>query len=100
MSQQEVWLVTGASSGFGLEIALAALSRGFTVVGTVRSKSKSAEAVRRLETAGGETIELDVSHDEATIAGLAHQVEGRHGRIDVLVNNAGYSLLGAVEDFT
>lgn len=99
MSASSVWLVTGASSGFGLEISLAALAAGHKVVGTVRSKGKSATAVQKLESAGARTVELDVAQGAATVKVVAEQIEGVYGRVDVCVNNAGYSLLGALEDF-
>ncbi|KAF4229631.1 hypothetical protein CNMCM8980_007197 [Aspergillus fumigatiaffinis] len=92
-----VWFITGGSSGLGYYLALHALGAGHKVVASVRSKTKSADAVRDIESKGGKVIELDVCKAN-TISDAAKQAENFYGRIDVLVNNAGYSLLGAVED--
>ena len=95
-----VWLVTGASSGFGLHICLAAAATGAQVIGTVRSRTKSADAVEKLENASVRVVELDVSKDAATVKAAAKKAEAINGHIDVLINNAGFSVLGAVEDFS
>ncbi|SPQ26579.1 b0a0215d-3773-4c25-9af7-1553c807da22 [Thermothielavioides terrestris] len=94
-----VWFITGASSGFGLSLSLHALSAGHQVVATVRNTAKSAEAVQKIQEKGGKIVELDVTKPD-TIAQAVREAESTYGRIDVLVNNAGYSLLGAVEDLT
>ncbi|EAU32766.1 hypothetical protein ATEG_07382 [Aspergillus terreus NIH2624] len=92
-----IWLITGASSGLGYYLALHALAAGHKVIASVRSKTKSADAVQTIESHGGKVIELDVCKG-STIPDAAKQAESFYGHIDVLVNNAGYSLLGAVED--
>jgi NAD(P)-dependent dehydrogenase (short-subunit alcohol dehydrogenase family) len=86
-----VWLITGASSGFGHALATAALAGGDTVVG----------AARRTNTlpAGVEAAELDVTDPSACHATVDAVVE-RHGRLDVLVNAAGRALVGAAEETT
>lgn len=94
-----VWLITGASSGFGYHLSLHALAAGHQVVATVRSVSKSADAVQAITAQGGKIVELDVTQSN-TIAAATKQAESYYGKVDVLVNNAGYSLLGAVEDMT
>lgn len=92
----QIWLVTGASAGFGRTIAHEVLARGGTVVATARNP----EAVRDI---------VEQAPDRALAATLdvtkAEQIEGavaaalaRFGRIDGLVNSAGYGLLGAVEE--
>lgn len=91
-----VWLITGASNGFGLALTLRVLSAGHRVIGTVRSRSKSAGAVQQIEDAGGSVIELDMTDSQANIAAKLTVLD----RIDVLVNNAGYSILGACEDIS
>ena len=89
----KTWLITGVSGGLGREIALAALARGDTVVGTVR-KAKDADAFELL---GGHALILDVTDEAAVRDGVA-QAAAITGTIDVLVNNAGYGLVGAVEE--
>jgi NAD(P)-dependent dehydrogenase (short-subunit alcohol dehydrogenase family) len=90
------WFITGASRGLGLEIARHALERGDAVVATARDP-------QRVEAALGGGFErvlavpLDVA-DEAAAEAAAAAAEERFGSIDVLVNNAGRGLLGAVEE--
>ncbi|OIK04520.1 oxidoreductase [Streptomyces monashensis] len=94
----KVWLVTGASSGFGRAITEAAVAAGDVVVGAVRRP----EALDDLVAAHPDQVEalrLDVT-DTAAIEAAVRDVLGRHGRIDVLVNNAGRTHVGAVEETT
>lgn len=97
--EQKVWLVTGASKGIGLQIVLAALKEGNIVVGTSRDAQKLAQAVT---TELGKTSKnfwaVEMAFDETSIDTTVAQVIAKYGRIDVLVNNAGYALLGAVEE--
>jgi NAD(P)-dependent dehydrogenase (short-subunit alcohol dehydrogenase family) len=91
-----VWLITGCSTGFGREIARAALAAGDRVMATARHAEKLAE----LAQAGGDRIStatLDVT-DPASIQAAVDATLAVFGRIDVLVNNAGYSVIGAVEE--
>ncbi|MEV0482454.1 oxidoreductase [Streptomyces sp. NPDC050508] len=91
-----VWLITGSSRGFGLHIAREALARGHQVVATARDP----EVVRAaLGEDSGEVLALplDVT-DERQAQEVAQAAVDRFGRIDVLVNNAGRGLLGAVEE--
>jgi NAD(P)-dependent dehydrogenase (short-subunit alcohol dehydrogenase family) len=90
------WLITGVSSGFGLELARAALARGDTVVGTLR-QSAQAESFEKLAPGRAQAVLLDVTR-AADIAPAVQQAVQRAGRIDVLVNNAGYGLFGAIEE--
>ncbi|MEV7603777.1 oxidoreductase [Kitasatospora sp. NPDC089797] len=93
-----VWLITGANSGFGRAIADAALAAGDTVVAAARRPETLAEAAAahpgRLI-----PVQLDVTDQERIPAVVAETVR-RHGRIDVLVNNAGRGVIGAVEETT
>ncbi|MEU9911577.1 oxidoreductase [Streptomyces sp. NPDC051001] len=92
----KVWLITGASSGFGREIAQAALADGDVVVGAVRRP----EALDDLVAAHPDQVEalrLDVA-DTAAAEAAVRDVVARHGRIDVLVNNAGRTHVGAFEE--
>ncbi|KAI1441726.1 NAD(P)-binding protein [Annulohypoxylon stygium] len=91
-----VWFITGASNGFGLILCLRALKAGHRVVGSLRSKTKSADAVKQIEAAGGQVIELDMTEPKESIDKKIKAV----GQIDYLVNNAGYFVLGAVEQAT
>lgn len=92
-----VWFITGVSSGFGAEIALKTLSSGQRVIGTVRNRTRAASQVSAIEAKGGRILELDVT-DAAACPAVFQKAESLYGQVDVLVNNAGYSLLGAVED--
>ena len=92
-----VWFITGVSSGLGAEIALKALDAGQHVIGTVRNRKKAPENVAAIENKGGKILELDVT-DAAAAPAVFKKAESLYGQVDVLVNNAGYSLLGAVED--
>ena len=93
-----VILITGCSSGFGLETALAFAANGDTVVATMRNLDRSTVLEKRAGAAGAEieTLALDVSSDDS-VAVAVNDVMTRHGRIDVLVNNAGVGHMGAVE---
>ncbi|MDN0195522.1 oxidoreductase [Streptomyces sp. S.PNR 29] len=94
----KVWLVTGASSGFGRAIAEAALAAGDVVIGAVRRP----EALDDLVSAHPDQVEalrLDVADTGAAEAAV-RDVVARHGRIDVLVNNAGRTHVGAFEETT
>ena len=94
---KRVWMITGAARGIGARIAEAALARGEAVVAT----SRDAASVQKRFPAGDAllALPLDVT-DEAQAATAVQAALARFGRIDVLVNNAGYGLLGAVEEAT
>ncbi|MDK1388877.1 oxidoreductase [Sinorhizobium sp. 8-89] len=91
-----IWFITGASRGFGALITKEALSAGDAVVATAR-RLESLDVLGRHENLL--TLALDVTNEEQARAAAAAAVE-RFGRIDVLLNNAGYGLLGAVEEAT
>jgi NAD(P)-dependent dehydrogenase (short-subunit alcohol dehydrogenase family) len=93
-----VWLITGCSSGFGREIALAALAAGDRVLATARKPAALADLAER----GGDrlrTAVLDVT-DPATVDAAVETALEAFGQVDVLVNNAGNGSVGAVEEFT
>ena len=95
-TQDRVWLITGCSVGFGREIALAALAAGDRVMATARRP----ETLADLAETGGDRIStaaLDVT-DPASVQAAVDAALAVFGRIDVLVNNAGYSVIGAVEE--
>jgi len=92
----KTWLITGASSGLGLAMALAALSVGHKVVAGARKPEVAKEAHPELESAGGKWLKLDVnSHEtQATVKKASDEAGG----FDVVVNNAGYFLAGTIEE--
>lgn len=94
----KTWLITGCSSGFGQNLAQAALARGDNVAATARRP----ETLSGLCNGYPETamaLELDVTRPETVRSAIDAAVE-RFGRIDVVVNNAGYGLQSAVEEAT
>jgi len=91
-----VWLITGCSTGFGRELAKLVLARGWRALVTARDPSTLADI------AAGHNdraliLPLDVTR-RAQIAEVVAQARRRFGRIDVLVNNAGYGYLAAIEE--
>jgi len=98
---QKVALITGSSSGIGLLTAIELAGSGHRVVATMRDlarRTRLDEASKRAGIAGQIDIRrLDVTETDA-IAGLVEAVVRDHGRIDVLVNNAGFAVAGFVED--
>jgi NAD(P)-dependent dehydrogenase (short-subunit alcohol dehydrogenase family) len=92
----KIWLITGVSSGFGRSLAEAAVKAGDTVVGTLRKPSQI-EEFKRLHPGKTFGILMDVN-DARQVADGVESVLEQFGRIDVLVNNAGYGLFGAVEE--
>ncbi len=89
----QVALVTGASSGIGTEVALALLRRGYVVYGAARRVDRMQELSDR----GGRVLPLDLTDEGSTEACLGAIFE-KEGRLDVLVNNAGYGSYGAIEE--
>jgi NAD(P)-dependent dehydrogenase (short-subunit alcohol dehydrogenase family) len=98
-SDQKVVIITGSSSGIGLESALLLARNGYITYATMRSpeKNTSIRAAVQKENLPIEVIQLDVNDDSSVKVAVDHIVS-EAGRIDVLVNNAGYSLGGALED--
>jgi NAD(P)-dependent dehydrogenase (short-subunit alcohol dehydrogenase family) len=96
--QPRIWFITGASSGFGRAIAEAALAAGDTVVAAARRPDAMADLVDSAPDRIA-AVALDVT-DPDRIAAAVGEVLDRHGRIDVLVNNAGRGVIGAVEETT
>ncbi|MFD9985291.1 oxidoreductase [Streptomyces massasporeus] len=94
----KVWLITGASSGFGRAIAEAALAAGDVVVGAARRPEALADLVAA-HPDRVEALRLDVADTGAAEAAV-RDVVARHGRIDALVNNAGRTHVGAFEETT
>ena len=100
MNDQKVVIVTGSSSGIGLESALLLGRNGYTTYATMRSPEKDTSIKAAVQKEGGlpiRVIQLDVN-DNSSVKNAVDHVISEAGRIDVLVNNAGYSLGGALED--
>ncbi len=93
MPNPRVVLITGASSGVGQSTARLLSQRGFTVFGTSRNPS-SADSIP-----GVEMLSLDVRADDSVRA-CVEAVVSRSGRLDVVINNAGYELAGALEELS
>lgn len=94
----KTWLITGVSSGFGYEMTRQLLEKGDTVIGTVRNTTKVATLIN----AYPETFDcriLDVT-STAAIHKTVDDAFAKHGKIDVVVSNAGYGLFGAAEELS
>lgn len=93
------WMITGCSSGFGRMLAQAALETDDRVIATARNPETVADLTRAFPEQC-DAIALDVGSHEAVLAGAHAALDSRLGRegIDVLVHNAGYGLIGAIEE--
>lgn len=92
----KVWFITGSSKGFGRVWAEAALARGDHVAATARDVATLSDLVARYGNAIA-AIKLDVTDKKAVDAAVA-EAHRRFGRLDIVINNAGYGLFGAVEE--
>ena len=95
---EKIWFITGTSRGFGREWAIAALDRGDRVAATARNTDSLAELVERY----GDAIlpiTLDVTDKKAATAAVA-QAHEHFGRLDIVINNAGFGHFGFVEEIT
>lgn len=90
---KKVAVVTGASAGIGKETSKILADKGYTVYGVARRTEKMSE----FKSLGIHVIEMDVSDESSIVEGI-NRVIREQGRIDVLVNNAGFGLYGAIED--
>ena len=98
MKTQKTWFITGASRGFGLDITKAVLASGDRVVATVRNKAGELTA-QFGNNNNLYVVTMDVTSQEQ-VNTAAQQAINHFGRIDVLVNNAGYGLLSGIEEAT
>jgi NAD(P)-dependent dehydrogenase (short-subunit alcohol dehydrogenase family) len=101
MKAQNIALVTGSSSGIGFETALLLARNGFNTYASVRNlgKSKNITQIASKEKLPLQVVHLDVN-DDRSVKEAIDKVVAENQRIDVLVNNAGYGLLGALEDLS
>lgn len=90
---QQIILITGASSGMGKAFAKRLINEGHIVYGAARRVDQMQDLVQ----AGGRSIALDVTDDES-ISAAVERIIDEQGRIDVLINNAGYAIYGSVEE--
>lgn len=99
MSQNndQVWFITGANKGLGAAIAKEALNRGYNVVATARKPEEIEKTLGKSPNLL--PVKLDITNDEQVQSSVDAALE-RFGRIDVLVNNAGYGLLGYFEEIS
>ena len=95
MADQKVWFITGVSRGFGKVLTEHALAHGDIVIGTTRDGKASFSG----DTRNVHLLPLEMTDPVAIRAAIA-KAHALHGRLDVVVNNAGYGLLGSVEEAT
>ncbi|HEY4456964.1 MAG TPA: SDR family oxidoreductase [Pseudonocardiaceae bacterium] len=98
MTENKIWFITGAGRGLGKEFAIAALQRGDKVAATARNLDDVGDLVEKF---GDDVlpVRLDVT-DRPSVFAAVEQATGHFGRLDVVVNNAGYGLFGAVEELS
>jgi NAD(P)-dependent dehydrogenase (short-subunit alcohol dehydrogenase family) len=98
MARQDalVWLIAGCSTGFGRELAKLVLARGDKAAVTARRPEEIQDLVEGHEDSAL-ALKLDVT-DPAEVKDVAREAEKKFGQVDVLVNNAGYGYLAAIEE--
>ena len=97
----KVVLITGSSSGFGLSLVHYFLNKGHKVLATSRNPSRTPEHVSAIDnhsSGNGRWLQLDVTWPQDKITTAVSEATAIFGPIDILINNAGYSVMGAVED--
>lgn len=92
-SKPRVALVTGASAGMGKEFAKALIAEGMVVY----TAARRVEQMDDLKAAGAIPLKMDITNEEQVQA-LVARIENDHGGVDVLINNAGFGMFGAMED--
>jgi len=96
MEKQKTWFITGASKGFGFEITKAALEAGDKVVATVRNNASTLYASLK-EDANLFVVEMDVTKESEVKDAVTRAID-HFGKLDIVVNNAGYGIVGAIEE--
>ena len=99
MTKKKVAVVTGSSSGIGYETALLLARNGFDTFATMRNMNKSKEItdVAKKENLPLQVLQLDVTDDRSVVDAI-YNICKEKNLIDVVINNAGYGLMGSVED--
>ena len=95
---KKVWFITGVSSGLGKQLAKEVLSQGQIVVGTFR-KEEQVEAFNNQNPGNSFGVLIDVASNQMIIDGVK-SIFDKFGRIDVVVNNAGYGIMGSIEEIS
>ncbi|KAF2107052.1 hypothetical protein BDV96DRAFT_506887 [Lophiotrema nucula] len=93
---QLIWLVTGCSSGFGEQFVQSIINRGDKVIATARNLSK----ILHLQQTGAATLQLDITDAGQSLSSTINKAIAIYGRIDVLVNNAGFITIGSWADLS
>ena len=101
VNEKKVAIVTGSSSGIGFQTALLLARNGYSTYASMRNiaKSKTITEIAKKERLSLQTIQLDVN-DDVTVKSAVDKIVKDDKRIDVLVNNAGYGLFGALEELS
>ncbi|MCR9064279.1 MAG: oxidoreductase [Cytophagales bacterium] len=97
-TEKKVWFITGVSSGLGKQLAKEVLSQGQIVVGTFR-KQAQVEEFNKQNPGSSFGVLIDVASSQMIIEGVKSIID-QFGKIDVLVNNAGYGVMGSVEEIS
>jgi NAD(P)-dependent dehydrogenase (short-subunit alcohol dehydrogenase family) len=97
--QEKVWFVTGASKGLGLSLVKKLLSQGYKVAATSRNADELRTAVANNDVNDFLPLTVNLKSEDSISAAVAETIS-HFGRIDVVVNNAGYGLIGSLEELT
>lgn len=95
----QTWFITGASSGLGTAMAETVLRAGHKVIATARNPAKADQENPQISKLGGVWVALDMTQPETTKK-VEKAIQDAGGMVDVVVNNAGYSILGSIEDMS
>lgn len=98
---KQVYFITGASKGIGLEAVICALEAGNKVVATSRDSQKLTQTLlERGVEVGDNFLSVEMNFNEESIKEAVAKAINHFGKVDVLINNAGYAILGAIEEFS